>query len=245
MSSDPPDDLGIGSLDFDPEAFSGVVRLFPLPAPSLFPRVVQPLHVFEERYRALMRDALDSDGLIAMAVLRPGWEPDYASRPPLEPVACLGQIVTHHELEDGRFNLLLAGVGRVRLLEEIEPPQVYRSARAELIEEVEPSLADAMAIASRRRLAQAFRSALPHGEPPEALLQVFEDDTPLGLLADLAAYTLPLSRELKQAVLTEPDAVLRAALLLDELPSGEGSGPASGGSPSSDGPGLPPPFSLN
>lgn len=244
MASEPPDDAEIGSIDFNPEAFSGRVRLFPLPAPTLFPRVVQPLHIFEERYQALMRDALDGDGLIAMAVLRPGWESDYASRPPLEPVACLGQIVTHHQLEDGRFNLLLAGVGRVRLLEEIEPPQVFRSARAELLEEPEPSPADAIAIASRRRLAAAFRAALPHGEPPAALLQVFEDDTPLGLLADLAAYTLPLSREVKQAALTEPDPILRAALLLEALPPGEsGSDSEPKADPSS--PGFPPPFSVN
>lgn len=245
MPSDPPDDLGIESIDFDPDSFGGVVRLFPLPAPALYPRVVQPLHVFEERYRALVRDALDGDGLIAMAVLRPGWEADYASRPPLEPVACLGQIVTHHELEDGRFNLLVAGVGRVRLLEETEPPQIYRSARAELIEEIEPSPADAIAIASHRRLAAAFRAALPHGEPPAALMQVFEDDTPLGLLADLAAYTLPLDREVKQAALTEADPILRAALLLEALPSGdEASGGASGRlDPSSSG--FPPPFSAN
>lgn len=245
MPSDPPDESGIGSIDFDPEAFSGVVRLFPLPAPSLYPRVVQPLHVFEERYRALMRDALDGDGLIAMAVLRPGWEPDYASRPPLEPVACLGQIVTHHELEDGRFNLLLAGVGRVRLLDEIEPPQVYRSARAELLEEIETSPADPVAIDSQRRLAAAFRAALPHGDPPEALLQVFEEDTPLGLLADLAAYTLPLDREVKQAVLAQTDPVLRAALLLEALPPGDPAGDGVSGQRDPSGPGLPPPFSMN
>lgn len=239
------DEFGGGAIDFDASRFSGVARLFPLPAPSLYPRVVQPLHVFEERYRALMRDALGGDGLIAMAVLRPGWETDYASRPPLEPVACLGQIVTHHELEDGRFNLLLAGVCRVRLVGEVEPPEAFRRARVELLDEQEPSPGDAVAEALKARLIERFRRALPHGEPPEALQRLFEEDTPLGLLADLAAYTLPVPRELKQAVLSEPAAEPRARLLVDALPPGDeppAEGPP-GGEP--DSPGFPPPFSAN
>lgn len=226
--------------EFNPAQFSGVARLFPLPAPSLYPRVVQPLHVFEERYRELMRDALDSDGLIAMAVLRPGWEVDYASRPPLEPIACLGSIVTHHRMDDGRYNLLLAGVARVRIVEEVEPPESFRRARVDLLEEIEPDNQSEQARAIQRRLAEVFRSALPHGTPPEPLQRLFEDDTPLGLLADLAAYTLPLEREVKQAALDELDVLERARVVIRAL--GDEEGPDS---PEPLPTGFPPPFSSN
>lgn len=229
------------SFEFDPATFRGVTRLFPLPAPALYPRVVQPLHLFEERYLAMMRDALDGDGLIAAAVLKPGWEVDYASRPPLESVACLGKVVAHHRLEDGRYNLLLAGVARVELLNEIEPPEAFRRARVRLMSESEPPAASEDGAALHRRLREAFRGALPHGVPPEPLQRVFEVDTPLGLIADLAAHTLPLPREVKQAALSEADAVRRAALLLGAIEGGA-LGPArSDGGPTP----FPPPFSLN
>lgn len=230
-------------LEFDPQRFGGVARLFPLPAPTLFPRVVQPLHLFEERYLEMMRDALDGDGLIAMAVLKPGWEIDYASRPPLEPVACLGKIVTHHRLDDGRYNLLLAGVSRVRLLEEIEPPQSFRRARVELVTETEPIAAEPAGAELHRQLGEAFRSALPHGVPPEPLQRAFEEDTPLGLLADLAAYTLPLPRDVKQAALAEFDAAKRAALVIGAIDAGAAGEPPSDGG--GDAGGFPPPFSEN
>ena len=81
-------------LIFDETRFKGVVRLFPLPDLIMFPHVMQPLHVFEPRYRALLNDALNSDGLIAMSMLAPGWEADYEGRPPVLPYACLGKVVT-------------------------------------------------------------------------------------------------------------------------------------------------------
>src|ERR1700722_18263914 len=77
-----------------PEHFSGVARLFPLPNLVLFPHVLQPLHVFEPRYRALVEEAMAADRLIAMALLEPGWEPDYDGRPPVSGIACLGRITT-------------------------------------------------------------------------------------------------------------------------------------------------------
>jgi Lon protease-like protein len=227
-------DLRSDLESFDDASFSGVARLFPLPSVALYPRVVQPLHIFEERYRALMDDALAGDGLVAMAVLRPGWETDYAGRPPLEPIACLGRIVAHHRLDDGRFNLLLAGERRIRLGDELSPPQAFRRAAAQIVPELEPSPQVGEVQRLRRRLAEAFRRALPAGEPPEALQQLFRDDTPLGLLADLAAYSLPLPRRVKLAALTEADATARALALIAELGEGQPTGQP-----------FPPPFSIN
>src|SRR5256885_4062278 len=90
---------------FDPETFSGKVRLFPLPNLVLFPHVLQPLHVFEPRYRQLLTDALDDDRMIALALLRPGWEDDYDKRPPIHPVVCIGKVHNEERFADGRYNL--------------------------------------------------------------------------------------------------------------------------------------------
>jgi Lon protease-like protein len=144
-----------------PADFSGTVRLFPLPNLVLFPHVMQPLHIFEPRYRELLEDALAGDQLIAMALLRPGWEDDYEGRPPIYPVACLGRIATHHRLEDGTYNVLLLGARRVRLLREVDPARSFRRARVEVFEDVSlPNEAGARADL-QHRLRQAFLRILP------------------------------------------------------------------------------------
>src|SRR4051812_14777924 len=108
--------------------FGGTVRLFPLPNLVLFPQVGQPLHIFEPRYRRLTADALAGDRLIAMALLRPGWESDYEGRPAIHPVACVGKVVADQRLDDGRYNLLLRGLARARVLAEGQTDRPYRSA---------------------------------------------------------------------------------------------------------------------
>src|SRR5271166_1167351 len=106
------------SQDYSPADFGGTARLFPLPNLVLFPHVVQPLHIFEPRYRQLMSDALADDRLIAMALLQPGWESDYEERPAIYPGVCIGQIYKEEKLSDGRFNLLLHGAARAQVLNE-------------------------------------------------------------------------------------------------------------------------------
>src|SRR5712692_4628233 len=97
----------------------GLIRLFPLPNMVLFPGAMQPLHIFEPRYRQMTADALAGDRLIALVLPSPGWEKEYADRPALHPMACVGRIAGEHRLADGRFNLLLQGMRRVRIVEEV------------------------------------------------------------------------------------------------------------------------------
>src|SRR5690606_18455878 len=104
-----------------------------IPKLVMFPHVVQPLHVFEERYREMMEDALADDGLIAIPILKPGWEADYPGRPPLEKWACLGKIVLHRKLDDGCYNLLLMGISRLELIRELPPTRSFRQAEARLV----------------------------------------------------------------------------------------------------------------
>jgi Lon protease-like protein len=97
---------------------SELLPLFPLPTVVLFPNVFLPLHIFEPRYREMVADALSSDRLIGMVLLRPGWETNYDGRPAVYPIGCSG-VITHVEsLPDGRYNLVLRGIERFRVLDE-------------------------------------------------------------------------------------------------------------------------------
>jgi uncharacterized protein len=205
-------------LDFDSQTFSGVVRLFPLPNVVLYPHVMQPLHIFEERYREMLEDALAGDQLIAMATLEPGWEDEYESRPPIAEYACLGKVVAHHRLEDGRYNVLLLGVQRVRIVKELEPLRSFRQASVELIEDCEDFDTRAERKQLQERLLAAFRKHLPCAcQLPEQLEDMLSSQLPLGSLTDLAAYALPLETDVKQQLLAECRVRRRAEILLAEV----------------------------
>jgi len=206
------------NLHFDPERFSGVVRLFPLPNLVLFPHVLQPLHIFEPRYCAMLEEALATDQQIALAVLAAGWEEDYEGRPAVRPVACLGQVATHVRLPDGRHNVLLAGVARVTLGAELPATTTFRRAAATICVDRYPSKLVPTRETLTRRLFTAFRDALPN--TPEAqtpLAQLLSKDIDLGVLTDIVAYTLDLPLSRKADLLAECDVYKRAIRLLEYL----------------------------
>ncbi len=197
--------------------FPGRARLFPLPNLVLFPHVVQPLHVFEPRYRQMTADALTGDRLIALVLLQPGWEEEYDARPPVHPVACLGRVVADQLLPDGRYNLLLRGLSRVRLRDELPDDRLYRTARAELLADVPPpDLAESKRL--RRTLAERV---LPRFAAParQQVRELFEGELPLGALCDILAFALPLSVEHKQVLLEQLDVRRRTEQLLGLLDS--------------------------
>src|SRR4249919_2047953 len=97
---------------------SELLPIFPLPNVVLFPGVFLPLHIFEPRYREMVADALAGDRVIGMVLLRPGYEHDYDGHPSVYSVGCSG-VITHCErLTDGRYNLILRGLERFRILDE-------------------------------------------------------------------------------------------------------------------------------
>jgi Lon protease-like protein len=117
------------------------IPLFPLPGVVLLPETLLPLHIFEERYRSMVSDALRGDRTIGMAMWKPTPNPipDVESlanppNPPIYPVGGAGEIVESEELEDGRFNIVLQARFRYRVLEEQpDPGRLYRVARVEEI----------------------------------------------------------------------------------------------------------------
>jgi Lon protease-like protein len=128
---------------------SELLPLFPLPNVVLFPNVFLPLHIFEPRYRAMVADALASDRMIGMVLLKPGWEAEYEGRPPVYPIGCSGVITHVDRLPDGRYNLVLRGVERFRIVEE-EAGGSYRRASVDPL--VERALApDDQAVLRQQR----------------------------------------------------------------------------------------------
>lgn len=107
------------------------LRLFPLPGVVLFPGTLLPLHIFEPRYRALVEHALAEDRLVGMSMIaEPAPEASAPPGPPLRPFGGAGIIVEHEKLEDGRYNILLEGTFRYRIVRE-EASQPYRVATIE------------------------------------------------------------------------------------------------------------------
>ena len=196
--------------------FQSRARLFPLPNLVLFPHVVQPLHVFEPRYRQMTADALGGDRLITLALLKPGWE-DAGTKPPdLHPVACLGRVVADQLLPDGRYNLLLRGLSRARIVEEVDSGKMYRSARVELLADQAPPLADAKVL--RLKLSDVVLPRFAATGPAlEQLRELFQGELPLGALCDILSFALPVSLDYKQALLEEVEVDKRVSLLFDAL----------------------------
>jgi Lon protease-like protein len=107
--------------------------IFPLADVVLFPGALLPLHVFEPRYRDLTKDVLESSRLMAVVRVRSGHEAELSGNPPIHDVAGVGYVIASEQLEDGRYNLVLRGVGRIRIAEELATGKTYRSVRAELL----------------------------------------------------------------------------------------------------------------
>ncbi len=200
----------------DLKNFSGICRLFPLPRVVMFPHTILPLHIFEPRYRQMTIDALAGDGLVTMVQLETT-SPFSATlgTPPIATIGCLGRIIQHERLPEGRFNFLLLGCRRVRLHREIPTDKLYRLAEAEILEEVADPINDEPA---RGDLIALFREVFGRQrEIDPDMTALLESALPLDVLTDIVAHTLRLPSEMKQALLAEPQAAHRASVLLETL----------------------------
>ena len=129
------------------------ISIFPLAGAVLYPELQVPLHIFEPRYRAMVSDALARDRRIGM--IQPHRQEDGA---PLFNIGCLGKIGEVEALPDGRYNIILEGEARFRVLRELEVTTPFRQVEAELLEETDEVLAPverALFERESRRFAQA------------------------------------------------------------------------------------------
>jgi ATP-dependent Lon protease len=171
--------------------------VFPLPQTVLFPGALMPLHIFESRYRTMVRDCLATHKTMAVALIRGREGRERHGRPAIEAVAGLGVIIDHVELPDGRYNILLCGRSRVRL-EELPFVPPYRRARAVVLapiaSEVPPRDVTAL-LASASAFAADIRA-----RDPDFDFQIPAHATSAAA-ADLAAHHLVLDARERQAIL--------------------------------------------
>ena len=181
------------------------IPVFPLPGALLLPRSRLPLHIFEPRYRALGSEAMARDRQIGMIQPRAAGEP-----PPLFDMGCVGRIVDVEALEDGRYNLVLEGFARFRVLRELEVTTPFRQIEAELIEENEIDQAlSSIERASLERESQRFANAQGYSVDWDSVARL-DDRSLVNGIAQIA----PFDAAAKQALLEAEGLKARADLLV-------------------------------
>jgi hypothetical protein len=191
---------------------SDLLPLFPLPNVVLFPNVFLPLHIFEPRYREMVADALAGDRMIGMVLLRPGWDRDYEGRPPIYGVGCSG-VLTHTErLPDGRYNLVLRGIERFRIVEE-DHSLSYRRAAIEPLGDQTPNAADRAVVLQQRAKLESLLGPRQNSAGDPCMPASMSDED---LVNALAQY-LDLEPLEKQALLEKASLRARAESLVELL----------------------------
>ncbi len=182
------------------------MSIFPLTGALLFPRMHLPLHIFEPRYRALVSDAMARDRRIAMIQPR---STGGDQKPSLFQIGCIGHISQVEALEDGRYNLVLEGVARFRLLRELDVTTPFRQIEGALIDDsADPGLGIADR-ASVEREARAFATAQGYAVDWEAVTRL-DDEALINGIAQIA----PFDVAAKQALLEAPRLADRADLIV-------------------------------
>jgi Lon protease-like protein len=190
---------------------SGPIRLpiFPLAGAILFPRSQLPLHIFEPRYRDMVRDAVDGAGRIGM--IQPQAMEVTDGEPPLYSVGCVGEIVNIEELDDGRFNIVLHGSTRFRLIGEADLGTAYRHADIDTtaFNDAEPPPLEMIQRAEVEREARRLGDALGLAVDWEAVSRLDDE-----MLVNAIAQVAPFDIGAKQALLEAEDLFGRADLLV-------------------------------
>jgi len=180
------------------------ITIFPLPGAVLYPGLRLPLHIFEPRYRAMITDSLARDRKIGMI------QPQRAMEgAPLFAIGCLGRIEEVEALPDGRFNIVLLGEARFRILDELDVATPFRQVEAELLEEPEGESLAPVERALFEREARRFANAQGYQVDWESLARL-DDET----LINGAAQIVPFDAAAKQALLEAPDLASRCELMV-------------------------------
>ena len=180
------------------------ISIFPLPGAILFPGMQLPLHIFEPRYRAMVQDALARDRRIGMI------QPQRAEEgAPLFQIGCLGKIAEVEALDDGRFNLVLEGESRFRLLRELDAATPFRQVEGELLTEEEHPALSPIERAGFEREARRFAQAHGYAVDWEAVTRLDDES-----LIDGVSQIAPFDPAAKQALLEAPTLAARCELLV-------------------------------
>lgn len=180
------------------------LSLFPLPDAILFPGLQLPLHVFEPRYRELVGNALARDRRIAM--IQPQTNAEDA---PLYSIGCVGRIGDVEAVEDGRYNIVLEGEARFRVLRELDVRTPFRQVEAELIDDPDDEVLSAVERAGFEYEARRFADLQGYSVDWDSVERL-DDETLINGVAQIA----PFDSAAKQALLEAPDLSQRCELMI-------------------------------
>ena len=243
-----------------PDDFDGKVRLFPLPELVMFPHAMQPLHIFEPRYCEMLGESLASDNLIAMATIANQSvtaSVSLTASPEIASTVCIGRIISHSELEGDRHNILLVGIQRAQIRQELETVRPFRIAEVDVHGDIYPPNGASHRQALKVDLLDAFASVIPRSQKSaESLHELMAGQMGLGPITDIISYTLPFAVKEKLSLLAMADVDLRAQQLVALLRSGsvqlhstsdeeQACDIDNESGNSGEGDTFPPPFSLN
>ena len=189
----------------EPQSGEFLLPLFPLPNLVFFPRTRLPLHIFEPRYRQMISDAVAADQRFGIVLLRPGWERDYFGAPAIHTLGTVGQIEQAVPLDDGRYNILVRGEVRFRVISEVTGGP-YRTAR--VVAEPEQSREATQAYAQKSWLADLSRQYLHYLPDQMAVPEI--DTVELEALTNALIMSLNIDVQEKQRFLEINDLIARA-----------------------------------
>ncbi|MBX3729870.1 MAG: LON peptidase substrate-binding domain-containing protein [Candidatus Sumerlaeia bacterium] len=193
------------------------VPMFPLPGLVLFPRTVLPLHIFEPRYYRMVTDLLKGDCRLAAANLRKGWETDYYGAPAVHRMVTVARVLHHESLPGRRYNILLEGIERAQIVEEIKqtPYRVVRVASApDLMGDADR---EPIRAATRELTALAAQIATHQPELRDALTNLDNQHLHPGIIADQLAALLVRDAYERQSLLAQRRVLRRVELVSVQL----------------------------
>jgi len=188
-----------------------IIPVFPLPNVVLFPQIMLPLHIFEPRYRQMIRDTQSkTPPVIGMALLRGDWQEKYEGNPEIFPIGCAGEMIRVNPLPDGRFNILLQGIREYRIAEEFFT-ESYRKAKVDWL----PPVKEPLPSSRRQELNLLLERYLRNNEKVKKFLTdpTIEDD----FFINFFAFHLDLLPIEKQSLLEAVSLPERAGRLVDIL----------------------------
>ncbi|UYV13992.1 MAG: LON peptidase substrate-binding domain-containing protein [Phycisphaera sp.] len=198
--------------------FGKPMPVFPLGVVALMPQQVAPFHIFETRYRQMIGDALDGSGQIAMATYDTSDLEVFdhsGDSLPLRPAVCIGQVFQHEKLPDGHYNILLQGICRAKIVDEMAPDD-ERAYRTAYLEPLDLPGHPQLGLDTARQKLTEHLTAWPLQQLRTAawvVERLENEQIPDSAAFELVCFSLFTDPELRYQLLAEPDAKRRVRLV--------------------------------
>ena len=198
------------------KSFSGTTPLFPLPEFVLFPKTVQPFHIFEPRYIELVDDCMAGEHLVTIPLLKSGGNGREDEAPPFHGIAGMGYINQVQQLEEDKYNILVTGVVKVEIAE-VESNKAYRRGAVTPLKEFGP-VTDSPT--KQKKMLRTFQRILERANAPNNLELLMGETIPIEMVAHIIISALPIAADEKQKMLELQSLELRIEILQNFLDSG-------------------------